>query len=175
MAHCTGYGTVEVQAGDSLWRISEYVLKYEGNSNPTPQEIQNLSNQIYAANKDVIGDNPNLIYPGQVFRVRESTATTTESAAMKTAEVLHLGLQTGTDRTVYATWQWDQHDKTEKYEYEWYYDTGDSPTLDWFFGGNADSGKQKHVAFSVPENAKRILFKVKPIGMTQEEAKKNGS
>ena len=45
--------TYTVQPGDTLWSIAR---KY----NTTWQ-------QIYENNKEVIGDNPNLIYPGQIL------------------------------------------------------------------------------------------------------------
>ena len=47
--------TYTVQSGDTLWSIAD---KY----NTTWQ-------RIYELNRDVIGDNPNLIYPGQVLRI----------------------------------------------------------------------------------------------------------
>jgi nucleoid-associated protein YgaU len=45
-----------VRSGDSLWKIAERAY---GNGNLWPK--------IYAANKAVIGSNPNLIFPGQTF------------------------------------------------------------------------------------------------------------
>lgn len=56
MRYNPDYVTYVVQKGDTLWGIAE---KY----NTTWQEI-------YELNKDVIGDNPNLIYPGQVLKIK---------------------------------------------------------------------------------------------------------
>lgn len=51
-----------VQTGDSLWAIAERAY---GNGADWPT--------IYEANKAVIGNNPNLIYPGQVFHIPPGT------------------------------------------------------------------------------------------------------
>lgn len=47
-------GTYTVKKGDSLWKISKQMYGNGANWN-----------QIYSANKNVVGKNPNLIYPGQ--------------------------------------------------------------------------------------------------------------
>jgi nucleoid-associated protein YgaU len=50
--------TYVVKAGDSLSKIAKELL---GDSNRWPE--------IYEANKELIGDNPNLIHPGQELRI----------------------------------------------------------------------------------------------------------
>ncbi len=50
--------TYTVKKGDTLWAIAKRFL---GSGTKWPQ--------IYNANKSVIGNNPNLIYPGQVYRI----------------------------------------------------------------------------------------------------------
>jgi LysM repeat protein len=57
-AAAAGGGTHEVKAGDFLWKIAAEQL---GDSSRWPE--------LYALNKDVIGDNPNLILPGQKLRL----------------------------------------------------------------------------------------------------------
>lgn len=51
-------GTYTVKPGDCLWKIAATHLG-SGSS----------WNEIYDANKDVVGGNPNLIYPGQVLTI----------------------------------------------------------------------------------------------------------
>ena len=51
-------GTYTVQPGDCLWKIA---AAYLGSGSSW--------SEIYNANKDVIGGNPNLIYPGQVLTI----------------------------------------------------------------------------------------------------------
>ena len=52
------YGYYVVKSGDSLSKIAKDVYDNAG-----------LYKKIYEANKDVIGDNMNLIRPGQVLRI----------------------------------------------------------------------------------------------------------
>ena len=55
--------SVVVRSGDSLWSISEERL----GPNTTPQQIYNEVARIYALNRERIGEDPNLIYPGEVL------------------------------------------------------------------------------------------------------------
>ena len=50
--------TYTVKSGDSLWKIAQKL--YGSGSQYT---------KLYNANKGVIGNNPNLIYPGQVLKI----------------------------------------------------------------------------------------------------------
>lgn len=50
--------TYTVKSGDSLWKIAKQLYGSGADWK-----------KIYEANKDVIGSNPNLIYPGQTFTV----------------------------------------------------------------------------------------------------------
>lgn len=56
--------TYTVKKGDTLWDISK---KYLGDPTRWPE--------IYSLNKKVIGSNPNLIYPGQVYTLPGTTST----------------------------------------------------------------------------------------------------
>jgi nucleoid-associated protein YgaU len=47
-----------VQSGDSLWAIAQ---RFYGDGNRWPS--------IYNVNRSVVGDNPDLIFPGQVFYI----------------------------------------------------------------------------------------------------------
>lgn len=54
----TANKTYTVVSGDSLWKIAK---QFYGNGAQYTK--------IYDANRDIIGGNPNLIYPGQVFNI----------------------------------------------------------------------------------------------------------
>lgn len=56
---------VVVHSGDCLWSISRRLLP----ANATPQQIYNEVARIYALNRDRIGEDPNLIYAGEVLSV----------------------------------------------------------------------------------------------------------
>ena len=61
----TGYTVVR---GDSLWKIARGVLS-ETVDRPSGEQITRLWKEIYRMNRDVIGDDPNLILPGQTFSI----------------------------------------------------------------------------------------------------------
>ena len=50
-----------VNPGDSLWVISQQRLEPD----PDPEQIMNEVGRIYELNQDLIGNDPNLIFPGQ--------------------------------------------------------------------------------------------------------------
>lgn len=110
--------------------------------------------------------NPDYIVVGQVLTVSGGTTTTTKSGSSK-ATIKAFGLQSNTDRTVYATWAWTKSN-TENYKVIWYYDTGDGV---WFEGTNT-TVDIKQSTYNAPSNANRVKFKVKPISKTYTKGKK---
>lgn len=85
---------------------------------------------------------------------------------MAAVTITGFGIQLGTDRVVYATWNWSQT-YTDHYNVRWYYDTGNtngSGTI-WFIGDDS-SVTNKHSTYTAPSNAKRVRFVVKPISRT---------
>ena len=63
--------TYQVQRGDSLWRISAATLTDSGDSSPTSADIARFWPRIFQANRSLIGDDPNLILPGQHLTIPE--------------------------------------------------------------------------------------------------------
>jgi nucleoid-associated protein YgaU len=57
-------GTVVVHRGDTLWAIAAATL----DDDATDAEIMRVVVRWHEANRDVIGDDPDLILPGQVLR-----------------------------------------------------------------------------------------------------------
>lgn len=85
---------------------------------------------------------------------------------MAAVTITGFGLQAGTDRVVYATWNWSQS-HTKSYNVRWYYDTGNtngSGTV-WFVGDDSNTDK-KQSTYTAPSNAKRVRFVVQPISET---------
>lgn len=71
------------------------------------------------------------------------------------------GLQSNTDRMMYATWSWSQSN-TENYQVIWYYDTGDNV---WFIGSDS-TVTDNQSTYTAPSNAISVKVKVKPISKT---------
>lgn len=77
------------------------------------------------------------------------------------------GIQTGTDRTVFATWTWSK-DHTDHYQVKWYYATGDSV---WFEGENT-TVNIKQSTYSAPSNATKVKLLVKAVSKTHKVTQK---
>lgn len=60
-----------VRAGDSLWRIAERTLVARNSDSVTSADIAQFWPVVYEANRALIGDDPNLIFPGQTLQIPE--------------------------------------------------------------------------------------------------------
>ena len=60
-----------VKPGDCLWRIAREILSARGGTEPSSAEIARFWLAIYEANRSLIGDDPNLIHPGQPLQIPE--------------------------------------------------------------------------------------------------------
>ncbi len=76
-----------VNPGDSLWVISQQRLEPD----PDPEQIMNEVGRIYELNQDLIGNDPNLIFPGQelllpaVYKPAVPAAVSQQPAAQEQA------------------------------------------------------------------------------------------
>ena len=77
------------------------------------------------------------------------------------ATITKFGLQTGSDRTLYATWSWSKA-HTANYEVRWTYSTGDGVE----FIGSSSTTTDMQSTYSIPDNAVAVMFCVKPISET---------
>lgn len=160
--------THTVVKGDTLWGIA---AKYLGSGSKYTQlaAINNISN-------------PNLIYVGQVIKLTNDSSSSggsssggsssggssssSKSTSASKPTIKQFGLQSDADNVLFATWDWNKSN-TASYKAVWTYDTGDNV---WFVGSDStitvdknapDLAKQS--TYSIPTNAKRVQFKVKPI------------
>lgn len=145
--------SVTVERGDTLSAIA---LAHLGAASKYKQlaTINNISN-------------PNLIYVGQVIKLTSdgSTPSSTSNNSNKPT-VKQFGLLSTSDNTLFATWDWGKSN-TESYKVQWTYDTGDGV---WFVGKSNtisvdedDPSISRQDTYSIPDNARRVRFKVKPV------------
>lgn len=126
---------------------------------------------------------PNKIYVGQVIKLAEVPApssggsggsgVSSGSTNSNKPKIEHFGLQSDTERTVFASWTWNKSN-TKEYNVYWAYDTGDGV---WFTGSESvieNKGSYVcHSAYTAPDNAKRVKFKVRPVSKTHKVNKKD--
>lgn len=109
---------------------------------------------------------PNFIVVGQVLIISGTAAKVKKNKTSK-AKVVTFGLQSNTDRTMCAVWQWDRTN-TENYQMRWYYNTGDGV---WFIGEETTT-TQKQATYEAPANAIQIKFTVMPVSKKRTVRKK---
>jgi len=61
--------TYEVIGGDSLWCIAASTIRARSGERPTSAAVAGFWPRVYEANRRLIGDDPNLILPGQQLTV----------------------------------------------------------------------------------------------------------
>ena len=113
--------------------------------------------------------NADYIVVGQVLIVAGSKTSVKKNTTSK-AKILVFGLQSNTDRTLYAAWSWDKSN-TDRYQVRWYYDTGDGV---WFEDDFSDV-TTKQDTYTAPANAQRVKFTVRPVSKTRTVRKKETS
>ena len=161
--------TYTVKKGDTLSAIA---LKYLGSASKYKQlaAINNIPN-------------PNRIYVGQVIKLTSSgsgggSSSTSTSASTNKATITQFGIQSDSDRTLFATWSWTKGN-TANYAVLWLYDTGDGV---WFVGTDSsisvnenEPAVSRQSTYSIPTNANRVKFKVKPVSKTYTKNNKETS
>lgn len=134
-----------VKKGDTLYRIAQ-------DNGVTVEELAGWND---------IGD-PDFIVVGQVIETSKPSSTSPAASSKKRAIIKAFGLQSNTDRTVYASWTWNESD-TEEYQVKWHYYTGDNI---WFVGSD-ETVKVKQSLYTAPANATQVKFTVKPIAKSK--------
>lgn len=156
---------VEVEFGDTLTQIAvDYCSGYSKYKQLAA--INNISN-------------PDKIVVGQEIALTPEAAggsgsTTPAKPVISKPTIKQFGLLSTDTSTIFATWDWPKSN-TESYKVMWYYDPGNGT---WFVGTNTtisvdtdEPSASRQSTYSIPANAKRIKFKVKPIS---EKKKSSG-
>lgn len=143
---------VTVEKGDTLGQIA---IDYAGG----------YSNYKKLAAINGISD-PNRIYVGQkIYLSGSSGSSTSSSSNSNTVTIKQFGLQSNTERTLFATWDWNKSN-TDHYRVRWLYGTGD----DVAFVGSDTTTTEKQALFTIPEQAStRVIFKVLPVSKTKTD------
>lgn len=152
---------VTVEWGDTL---SQIAVDYAGGFNNYKKlaAINNIPN-------------PDLIYVGQIIYLTQEAASGSGSASTNKnkATINQFGLMSNSDNTLFATWSWDGKN-TDSYKVAWTYDTGNGV---WFDGNSSsisvdenNPSLSKQSTYSIPSNAKKVRFKVKPISKTYKNS-----
>ena len=159
------YETYKVVRGDTLSGIAK---RY----NTTVNYLAKLNNIA----------NVNLIYVGQVLKIKETVTVTpsnpkptptptptpkpaaskTTSPAATKVTITAFGLQSDTDRTIFATWSWNRSN-TDKYDIRWYYATGDGVRFIGSEEQKSFDNATPQSTYNAPANATLVKFQVKPI------------
>ena len=117
--------------------------------------------------------NPNRIYIGQVIKLTKdaSSGRKRKSANDNKPVVTHFGLQSNAENVLFAVWEWSKfQDHTDSYKVAWTYDTGDGI---WWNGSSSTISNDKddpwlvrQSTYTIPNNAVKVQFRVKPISET---------
>lgn len=118
-----------------------------------------------------------LIYVGQKLIISGKTTTSHSTPDKKPStkksncpKIIHFGIQSDTDSTVFATWEWSRSN-TDKYKVVWNYHTGDGV---WFIGEEKEITAEQST-YNAPSNAEKVRFKVKAISKKHKVNKKEVS
>lgn len=113
--------------------------------------------------------NPDKIAVGQKVYLSSSSRPSSSSSSSTNNNkpiIKQFGLQSNANGVLFATWDWDEKN-TESYKAQWTFSTGDGI---WFDGSNStikvdedDPAISRQSTYSIPANAKKVRFKVKPI------------
>lgn len=138
--------TYTVKNGDTL---SEIAQKY-GTTTSNLAKLNNISNV----------DN---IYVGQVLVISGASSRSTSAVSVfyTTATITGFGLQSDTDRTVFASWSYGASN-FKHYELLWHYITEDGK---WYVGDNSNT-QLNQSTYTAPTHAAGVAFAVKPISQT---------
>lgn len=154
-----------VKKGDTLSGIASKYRDAYNKSNGTSLTTYKYVDKLADIN-DL--DNPNLILVGQVLKL-EGAKTASKKNVSNKATIKLFGLQSNSDNTLFATWKWDK-DHTDNYKVKWEYGTGDGV---WFVGSDSTS-EYKQSTYTIPSNAIKVRFKVKPVSTKKKTKTKSG-
>ena len=169
MAKWSGSGntlTATVVKGDTLWDIAATASSKLGKK----ITYQNLAswNKI---------SNPNKISIGQVIKCYNPGSSSGSSSSSNPGNVVTItafGQDANDNNKLFARWTWGKESETESYEVSWDYANGSGV---WWYNTSTNTLSEhtnwtaRHSDFSIPADATRIRFRVKPISKKKKDSK----
>lgn len=172
------YKTHTVVRGDTLSHIA---LKY-GTTVGYLAKLNNIRNvhRIYVGQvlkiSEIVTVSPSKPNPTPAPAPQPSTPSnpapvsnnTKVSLKSTTVTITAFGLQADTDRTFFATWDWDGP-YTDRFEVRWFYRTENNVKFTGHSGSvSPTDNSQAQSTYNAPTNATHIYFQVKPIAQTHK-------
>lgn len=164
--------TYTVKSGDTL---SEIAQKYLGSASKYKQlaSWNNISN-------------PNRIYVGQVLKLYNPAASGGSSSSSNSTKaptnvcvISHFGVNAKDPNELIVEWTWAKETDTDSYKIEWGYANGTGIWLgETLSENNVDVNNRsiaRHATYSIPADATRVRFRVKPIAKTKKVKDKETS
>lgn len=121
--------------------------------------------------------NPNYIYTGQKIYLTGTAGSSSNAGSTTNTNKVNITafglLASSNNKTLFATWSWHDHSRTEHYAYQWTYTTAKSGDH-WWTGADTTT-KSRECTYDIPADAVAIAFRVRPVSKTygNEKAKKN--
>ena len=168
---------VKVTKGDTLSGIAS---KYTGKTHTIDGKNYTIPKMTY----NQLGTlnnikNVNLIYVNQIIKLSGSASSSGSGSSTKKAntdkvDITAFGPSASNDRQLIAAWD-NQPKNTENYEVEWLYYAGDRNNAGkaiWLKGSGSGTTEEKYSTYDIPDDAKQVKFRVKPI--SKDKSNKNG-
>lgn len=153
---------VTVEKGDSLWNIARDYL----GSGTKWKQLASINN-VPQSGLILVGDK---IY---LKKQTSPTPTTKKKTSTNKPVIKKFGLQASVENSIFATWKWDKS-YVDNYKITWQYYTEDK----YWFVGEDSTTTYKYSIYSIPSEATRVRFRVKPIAKKKKVKKtvkgKNG-
>lgn len=159
--------TYKVVKGDTFSEIAERCKNVGVPGFTSTMVYSQYVKQLQKLNPDI--ENINYIKIGQVI-VLQGTAKKKTTNNTQRVKITNIGLQSDTDRTVFATWAWSKS-KTDHYEVEWRYNT-ENNLVNGFPGTTETVTEKLSIYSSAPENSTCVSVRVKPVSTTYKSGNK---
>lgn len=129
-------------------------------------DVDGIAEANKLTNKDLIYVGQNLLVGGTSSSGSRTELELDPNVSNKVT-IQNFGLQSNTDRTVFATWTWDRKN-TENYRAVWgYYIDGI-----WFTGSDSET-ELKESIYDAPQNCEGVRFRVIPLSETKNVKNKD--